>query len=45
MKEFFFNFTGKRFHSYFFSQKKKKAGKFPAFFHKHLLIFEKYFGQ
>jgi hypothetical protein len=23
----------------------KKAGNFPAFFHKHLLIFEKYFGQ
>jgi hypothetical protein len=28
----------------FFSQKKKKAGNFPAFFHKHLLSFEKYFG-
>jgi len=26
------------FHGYFLAKKRKKAGNFPAFFHKHLLI-------
>jgi hypothetical protein len=40
MKEFFFNFTGNKFHGYFLAKKRKRQEIPPAFFHKHLLIYK-----